>query len=365
MTDDMPKPRRPFLRHERNRHGNWCWYVRRGNKRIRLPDDYGSAAFWDAYDAALAGEARKPAATVSGSLEWLVARYKESARFTTLAPSSQYFRDRFMRKAVERSGHVQFVKIAKKHIQAGIDERAKTPHEANNFLIAMNQLFTWAVDNDHIEKNPCDGVSPIRAKIVGHHTWTMEEIEQYKKRHPIGTRPRLAIDLLLFTGFRISDLIRAGKQHVRGNILSMKTGKTGATVHLTIFADLKRSIDATQTGDLAFLIAERGRPFAHPNSFARWFSERCVEAGMPKGCSSHGLRKAGATIAADGGASPFELMAMYGWSKIAMAEVYTKEANKRRLASSAGERIANAFAPHLETERAAPTLQALQNKGAK
>lgn len=354
MTDDMPRPRLAFLRHERNRHGTWCWYIRRGSKRIRIRGDYGSDEFLANYHAALSGNpVPKRRGPESGTLSWLVEKYKESAKFVGLAPSSRYFRDRFMKKAVERSGHVQFVKIQRKHIQAGIDERAKTPHEANNFLIAMNQLFAWALDNEHISKNPCEGVKPIRAKIVGHHTWTLEEIAQYKARHAFGTRPRLAIDLLLFTGFRISDLIQAGKQHVRGNVLSLKTGKTGAWVHIAMFSELLRSIEATKTGDLAFLVAERGQPFGHPQSFGKWFRERCDEAKLPQ-CSAHGLRKAGATIAADDGATPYELMAMYGWSKIAMAEVYTKEANKRRLSRAAGERIANAFAPHLLDGRAAP-----------
>lgn len=358
----MPRARRPFLRHERNRHGKWCWYVRRGSKRVRLPDDYGSEAFWSAYDAALAGPVVKRVHASSGTLAWLVARYRESGAFQSLAPSSRYFRDRFMKKAVERAGSEQFIDIEREHIQAGVDERARTPFEANNFLVAMNQLFGWAVKNGHLAENPCDGVDPIKVRIVGHPTWTVDHIEQYRRRHPVGTRARLALDLLLFVGLRISDLIKVGRQHVQGDLISLRTGKTGQVVHVTIFAELRRSIDATKTGDLAFLVAERGQAFKHPASFGKWFRERCDEAGMPAGCSAHGLRKAGATIAADCGATPHELMAMYGWSKIAMAEVYTKEANKKRLAKGAGERIANAFAPHLGMGAAADAKLLNENK---
>ena len=43
-------------------------------------------------------------------------------------------------------------------------------------------------------------------------------------------------------------------------------------------------------------------------------------------------------------------MAMFGWSKLDQAEVYTRQADKKRLASGATERIANAFAPNLDSE---------------
>jgi hypothetical protein len=34
-------------------------------------------------------------------------------------------------------------------------------------------------------------------------------------------------------------------------------------------------------------------------------------------------------------------MAMYGWSRLSMAEMYTKEADKKKLARGASERLAN------------------------
>jgi hypothetical protein len=70
--------------------------------------------------------------------------------------------------------------------------------------------------------------------------------------------------------------------------------------------------------------------------------KRCDEAGVPG--RAHGLRKAGATIAADNGATAFQLTAMYGWSSIKMAEIYTKKADRVRLT----EQAANKLYPHLE-----------------
>jgi hypothetical protein len=83
--------------------------------------------------------------------------------------------------------------------------------------------------------------------------------------------------------------------------------------------------DASPTGDLTFLITERGKAFTAAG-FGNWFRDRCNEAGLPH-CSAHGLRKAGATDR--------QLMAMFDWSTAAQANVYTEAANRKRLAAEA------------------------------
>ena len=58
--------------------------------------------------------------------------------------------------------------------------------------------------------------------------------------------------------------------------------------------------------------------------------ESAREAGVNK--SAHGVRKIAATTCADNGATVHQLMAIFGWKTAQMAEHYTKEANRRRLA---------------------------------
>lgn len=341
MTEDMPRKRPPFIVREKNRHGNWRWYFRRkGKPRVRLPDGYGTDNFWKAYNAALAGQpAERPKQARSGTLAWLVSRYKAGGHFQGLAESTQTSRANIYRAVCEKSGHIDFTRITRKKIQEAMD--ARKPFAANNFLVAMSVLFDWAVTHEYLDENPCAKVEPRKTKSEGFHVWTMDEVKQYRERHPLGTRQRLAVDLLLFTGLRISDAIKIGRQHVKGGVLTIRTGKTGAQVSIPVFPELQRSIDATKTGTLTFLITERGRPFASSYSFGPWFRKACDDAGLPH-CTAHGLRKAGATIAANAGATVHELMAMFGWARSSMAEVYTKTADRTRLARSAAERIANA-----------------------
>ena len=68
--------------------------------------------------------------------------------------------------------------------------------------------------------------------------------------------------------------------------------------------------------------------------FGNWFRWRCNEAGLPH-CSAHGLRKCGATIAANNGATEHQLMAIYGWENPKQAAHYTRKANRKKLAADA------------------------------
>lgn len=361
----MPRDRLDYLRHEKNRHGTWCWYFRKDDgPRIRLHGEYRSKQFMEGYRAALEGRKVDPEAqSRSGSIAWLVARYEASGAFLAMADGSRYMRSNLLSKQTAAIGHVPCGRIRKAEIQAMMQKRAATPFQANNMLSAVSMLFAYAVDHGHVSANPCDGVKPFPTKSDGHHTWSVDEVEQYRARHPVGTRARLAIDLLLFTGLRRSDLIKIGRQHVKDGVLSIRTKKSGQVVTIPIFPELRASIDATKTGDLAFLVAERGRPFQAPESFGAWFRKRCDEAGLSEDCTAHGVRKAGATIAANNGASAHELMAMYAWSRISMAERYTKAADQTRLARSAAERIANSFSPHPKEGAADLTRKVAQNKG--
>jgi len=338
-------PRKPYLSREKTRHGKFVWYFKRKGKRVRLPEVYGGDEFNAAYERALTGSSAIPdkPKTKSGSLKWLIGQYKQSAAFAELAPATRRARDNILKQVLAdpKNADGPFAAVTKAIIKKGMDKRAATPNAANNFLKTMSHLFKWAVESEHVEINPCIGVSKVNVKSDGFHTWTVDQVEKYRAYHKLGTKQRLAIDILLFLGLRRSDAVVVGRQHMKDGVISLRTQKTGAWVYLPVFKQLKESIDATPTGDLAFLTTQTGKPFSSGASFGNWFAAQCKAAGLPDECRAHGLRKAGATIAADEGATPHELMAMYGWTRLGMAETYTKEADKKRLARGASERLSN------------------------
>jgi integrase len=354
----MPRPRKPYTQKETTRHGTVVWYFRRGKgPRIRLPGAFGSREFNEAYGRALAGQTVEPKKRAPIlTLRWLADRFYQSARFNALRPNTQ----RNYRLGLEyacRSGADLLVdEITKTDVKQGVMKREGTPHAAMDYLKSLRAVFAFAIDSGWIEANPTSGVSVKRPKSDGFYTWTVEDVQRFQAMHSVGTQARLALDIMLYTGLRRGDAIVLGRQHFRNGQISIRAGKNGAEILIPILPPLAKSIEATKTGDMVFLVNTRGQPWKNI-SFGYWFAKRCIEAGVLKG-RAHGLRKAGATMAANNGATPFELTAMYGWSSTKVAEIYTAKADKARLA----ERAANKLYPHQPKGAGAGTLETLARK---
>jgi integrase len=342
VIEQMPRPRLPYLRRQITRHGATVWYVRIGQgPRIRIRAPFGTPEFQAEYDAARLGQPialrRKGAST--GTLEWLWGRYQDSMAWAELKPATQRQRQNVMKRIMADNPELPFAEIERKHVRAGIDRRAKTPAAARHFLEAMRSLFKWAVAAELARTDPTQGVDTPRRKSDGHHVWTEEECARYEARWPLGTRERLAFDVLLFTGLRRGDAVRLGRQHVRDGEATIRTEKTGEPVTIPMLAPLLASIEAGPCGDLAFIAGAMGRPMTK-EAFGNWFRTACAAAGVPG--SAHGLRKAGATRLADAGASEHELMALYGWDSPRTAAIYTRKANRQRLARSGSDKLSKA-----------------------
>src|SRR5262249_16197372 len=129
--------------------------------------------------------------------------------------------------------------------------------DANNFIKSMRALLTGGVENKMVVIDPTKGIKLLRGPNddIGHHTWTQEELDRFEARWPVGTRERLAYDLLLYTGLRRGDAVRVGRQHVRDDLITIRTekhrkGKPGEMISIPILPPLAASIAATKTGDM-------------------------------------------------------------------------------------------------------------------
>jgi integrase len=259
------------------------------------------------------------------------ARYRESGAWARLSAATRHQRDNIFARVAEAAGNDRFADVTKKTITAAIERRQESPFAARDFLKAMRGLFRWAIDAGHVEADPTEGVRAAVPRTDGYHTWTEDEISRFEACWPIGTRERLALAILLYTGLRRADAAILGRQHIRDGIVSIRTAKTGAQITIPVLPWLAEVINASPTGDLAFISMT-------PDSFGQWFKRACKAAGVPGSC--HGLRKAGASRAALNGATVAELNAIYGWSGGKMAGLYTAKADRVRLAQNAMGKLA-------------------------
>ncbi len=340
MIQAMPRTRPPHLSRELTRHGRAVWYVRVGKgPRIRLRTLYGTPEFMAEYAGAVSGSAPVKAGPANGTLLWLLEQYRDTTAWRDLSSATRRQRENIFKHVMADAGLEPFKAVTRKHLVAARDRRKDTPAQARNFLDAMRGMFRWALEADHVKVDPTAGVTnPERKDGPGFPIWSELEVEQYEARWPRGTRQRVWLDVLLYTGLRRGDAVELGRQHVRDGVATLQTEKSGEriTVTLPLLEPLKLTLEAGPTGELAFICGASGRPLTK-ESFGNLFKDACRAAGVNK--SAHGLRKIGATRAANNGATVAELEAIFGWSGGGMASLYTRAADRARLAKRAMSKL--------------------------
>ena len=94
------------------------------------------------------------------------------------------------------------------------------------------------------EDDPTLGIRAPKRKSQGFENWTEADIAAFEATHPIGTKPRLALALLLCTAQRRADVIRMGRQHIRNGAIHLRQQKTGTALEIPVCAELATILDA-------------------------------------------------------------------------------------------------------------------------
>jgi integrase len=350
-----------------DRHGNvrvYFW-LGKGYRKIRMRDAVGSVPFMERYEELLqAGRAGQLAtvpgasgAVAAGTYRWLcIEWFKPGTSFKALDGVTQVvyrrvlegtFSEPVRADARETFADYPINRMSPKSLEVLRDRKSGLPGAASNRVKALRALFKWAHKQQHVETNISRDLVKPRQRGSGHHTWDPEEVVQYERFHPVGSKARLALALLLYTGVRRSDVVRLGRQHLRmvwdeeigANVAWLKftqhknRNRRPVKVEIPVLPELQRIIDASSCGDLTYIVTEYGRPFSAAG-FGNKFREWCNEADLLH-CSAHGLRKAGATLAAENGATAHQLMAVFGWLTLTEAQRYTQAAERKTLARAA------------------------------
>jgi integrase len=336
-----------FCSEYENQHGNWTVRFRRkGWPTIYPKARSGTDEFADEYRRWLAGQPAQAQTkrVLPGSLRALTISFFNSIKFRLLKSSTQSI----YRNAVERLceetdkegrkyGDKSAATMQREHVVRLMAAKAEKPDSANLLRKVLRAMMQHAVEIGLRKDDPTRDVKAIRVKTDGYHSWTDDEILQFENHHAIGTRPRLALALLLYTGQRRSDMVRMGKQHVRKCAIEVRQMKTGAALQIPIHATLATVIAATPSEHLTYLTTQFGKPFT-PAGFGNWFRDQCNAAGLGH-CSAHGLRKAAARRLAEAGCTAHEIAAITGHASLREVQRYTKAVDQSRLAVSAMNKV--------------------------
>lgn len=328
-----------YVQSFKDRHGRARHYYRRaGFKRIALPGDVGSKAFMDAYARAeaRADQGLSPAPAIQPrSINALIIEYYRSADFRELRASTKIgyrnMLDRFRGKYGDRGA----VSIETAHLNGIFHAMAETPGAAVNLRKRLRKVFGLAVELGWRKDNPVTSTKARKARSDGFVPWTEDEITAYEKHWPTGSRERLAMALLLYTGQRRSDVVSMGRQHLSQGRIAVCQVKTGNRLRIRMHPALVKEI-SLHTG-LTFLTTQYGAPFSAAG-FTAWFVARAKDAGI-EGRTPHGLRKAAGRRLAEAGCSAKEIAAVLGHTTLAEVERYTRDADQARLSDAAFDKV--------------------------
>jgi integrase len=324
---------------DRNTGAVFHYFRKPGCKRVRLPGVLGSAEFIEAYQMALSQVPPEIGAnrTKAGTVNAAIVRYYDSSRFFgSLSPATQQMRRAILERFRNDYGDKPIATLPPKLINLKLEKMK--PFAARNWLKAIRHLMQFAVSAELIASDPTAGIKAKVPKSDGIYTWNEDEIAAFENTDAIGTKPRLAMALALYTAQRRGDIIRMGRQHVRDGMMQVRQNKTKATLTIPVHPDLQRVIDATPLGNMTFLTTKTGRPY-RGNDFSDQFRQWCDDAGLPVECSVHGLRKAACRRLAEAGCSASEIAAISGHATLSEVSRYTKAADQVRMARNAMARV--------------------------
>ena len=363
----MPTTRKP-PRHAYdipNRHGKPRLYFWRGkgHRKIRLREAFNTPAFYKRYAELLAGD--EPPETNNGGFKkksspgkaakpltwrWLCQEYFTSLEYRGLAGSTCRVRRQILegtwQEPIEpgsayvfadfplekfRTKAIRILRDRKIQFQEGAESPSRTNTEAANSRVkAIRAVLRWALASEiyDLEQNWARQVPLFSSLHGGFQTWSLADIALLEAKFPVGSTPRLALALLLYTGQRRGDVVRLGQQMLDSDgklHFTQEKNRRSKPVNVTIpiVPELRAIIEATPCGELVYLISKHGRPFVK-ESFGNWFHDRCIEAGL-RNRSAHGLRKACVVKLISIGCTPHEVMAITGHRTLKEIDRYARE----------------------------------------
>src|SRR4030095_9250756 len=325
-----------------DRYGHARFYFRRkGGPRTPLPGLPWSAEFMAAYEAILKGEVTDRITVhrvEPGSVEALIVDYMLSESWNELSDGSRKFRRAILEQFRAKLGSGKVRALQRVHIQTIIANRQ--PSAQGNWMKALRHLFKFAIADNRIAVDPTQGVARKKAqKTGGFRKWDEADVEAFREAYPIGTTERMAMELMLNLGIRVSDACQIGPRDFKnGTLVDYRPQKGrssgGLPINVPVHADLAKVIAGTPVvGTKTFLVSPRGTAFNAgylSEAMRRW----CDAAGLAN-CTSHGLRKLCLTRLAEAGCSVFEIMAVSGHKNVKEVQTYVDAANRKMMAAAA------------------------------
>lgn len=147
---------------------------------------------------------------------------------------------------------------------------AANPRKADKLLFSLSKLFSYAIEGELLDKNPCTGIDRLYSGSRKESVWTPEMIATFRAKAP--PQMRLPFELAIQTGQRQGDILALTWKDYDGTYLQFRQSKTGARLKVKVSADLKALLEplAKDTMRIAMNSRKRPRPWTSDGFKATW-----------------------------------------------------------------------------------------------
>jgi len=330
-----------------DRHGKIRYRFRRAGFRSGyIKAEPGTPEFMRRYAELLEGKVERtaiqsPNRVAPRSLDDLGQRLRATVKWQRQASSTKTVYggiiDRFCdtkdRKG-RRYGERPVASVTVGWLENILGQMADRPQAANMLRKTVRRMLNHAIKLGWRTDNPAD-LTDAYPKGEGYHCWTEEEIAQFRQHHKLGSTARLAMELALNTAARRCNVAKIEREHIKDGRISVQHVKNGNATRVAIAPETRAAIDAMPAAPIRHLIVTKfGKPYTVAG-FGNAFREWCDQAGLPKRCSIHGLRKARSRQLAEAGATDAMGRSFTGQKKNETFAYYAAAANMDALADQA------------------------------
>ncbi len=295
-------------------------------------------------------ERERKSRTPPATLKWLCEQYYKSKKFRNLADRTRERNKRILDEICQdvtdpatgmTLGEWLLAAIEPVTVDWIADRKRKFPSAADRRVKVVSALFNWALRYKikGVTMNPAANFDLNNKPTEGHRAWRKIEVEKWRQVYPVGTSERLAFELLLRTVTRIGEAVHLGPHNIEGDTLKIWQEKTQSHKVIAFDAELRTMIKQSNAGKSTWLVTDFNTPFASSETFRNWFQKRRKRAGLPDGCTVHGLRSTFTNMAYDAGLSEAEISAALGHTNNFQVASYGKTRDRAKMAAKAIRKV--------------------------
>jgi integrase len=237
---------------------------------------------------------------------------------------------------VEKWGDVAVASIERRHVIRSRDANAETVRFANYIVQVLRILFEHAIDIGWLKAgtNPAKGVDLIKSERPGRKPWPADLVKAY--RAEAKGRARLIFELLLGTGMRPADALKARWDDLSDGGINIRQNKTKQPIWVPLTPALRAVLDQTPRKGLTICAQANGKPTSY-----RGAADLVMAVRQKIGAGAFDLYSLRHTTASEllaAGCSDEQVAAVLGHTSARTVPIYTATVRQMERAKQAQEK---------------------------